>query len=158
MIDLSHLRRHVIEPTLRDLAVGTPGISQPAAVRLLLGTFLAESLVGTRTALVQISGPALGIYQMEPVTHHWLTDRVRSWPLLNAALSRISSHRQDEQLVYDLRYATAMARLRYWVVPEALPDASDAEGLAAYWKQHYNTHLGAGKPAKFVDLMERHGV
>ena len=39
-------------------------------------------------------------------------------------------------------YATAVARLIYWRVPRPLPAASDLDGLAAYWKTHYNTAAG----------------
>jgi hypothetical protein len=38
------------------------------------------------------------------------------------------------RLAYDLRYATAMARAAYWLIPEPLPAASDLDGLDAYYQ------------------------
>jgi len=56
----------------------------------------------------------------------------------------------EEQLIHNLAYATAIARVIYLRKPEALPAAFDIEGLAKYWKDHYNTYLGAGKVEDFV--------
>ena len=47
-------------------------------------------------------------------------------------------------------YATTIARLIYWRVPRPLPAASDLEGLAAYWKAHYNTAAGRGTVEHFL--------
>jgi len=65
--------------------------------------------------------------------------------------SRSSLH---SQLVHNLAYATAIARVIYWRRPEALPEA--AAGLAKYWKDHYNTHLGAGKEKDFIRKLTPH--
>jgi len=58
----------------------------------------------------------------------------------------------------DLAYACAMARIHYLRVPERLPSAMDVDGLARYWKAHYNTHLGAGKPHEAVENYQRFAV
>ena len=34
--------------------------------------------------------------------------------------------------------------------PDALQEAGDIEGQAAFWKQHYNTPLGKGTVTKYV--------
>ena len=54
-------------------------------------------------------------------------------------------------------YATAVARLIYWRVPRPLPAANNLDGLAAYWKTHYNTRLGDGREPKFVQALRKHG-
>jgi hypothetical protein len=54
-----------------------------------------------------------------------------------------------------MAYATAIARLVYRRRPEPLPEASDTPGLAAYWKAHYNTPRGKGRPETFVNALER---
>ena len=46
-------------------------------------------------------------------------------------------------------YAAAMCRLHYRRVPAPLPQLGDPDAVAAYWKQHYNTALGAGTPEQF---------
>lgn len=149
MIRVDHLREHVIRPALRSISVSRP-MDAPAAIELLVGTYLAESRVGGNTALVQMKGPALGIWQMEPPTYMWL--RSRGW-----TFEHTLGAKDPQRLIYDLRHAAIMARLRYWVAPDPLPAADDIAGLAGYWKRVYNTHLGAGDPAKFVELYNQHG-
>ncbi len=150
MLDPRQFRVLVIRPTLKHLKMWTP-----AAENLLLGTAAHESRL---TYLKQHgSGPALGVYQIEPATHEdvWenylkykgdIAGRVRAlasqnWPGEN------NMHRE---LITNLAYATAIARLVYYRRPEPMPAANDIDGLARYWKQHYNTPLGAGRPAEFV--------
>ncbi len=144
-----HLLRYVVRPTLEAL-----GLASSAAERLLLGTAAHESGLGRY--LRQVNGPALGIYQMEPATHddiwrHWLPaypqlrDQVRAW-----AADCAVAYPPADQLVWDLRYATAMARLHYRRVRDPLPDADDIAALAAYWKTHYNTVRGRGDPQQYV--------
>lgn len=169
--------RYVIAPTLRHL-----DLYSPAAVRLLLGTALHESggllLIDQWTGPGDAAlGPAIGLYQVEPATHDdiWrnvlfadpdgaavdladrpaghgrrvlLTSRLRG--LMLKPLSR------DERLLCPF-YATAIARLVYWRRPEPLPDAGDLEGLAAYYKAHFNTPLGASTPAKWIADFRRYG-
>ena len=148
MIDPQHFRDRVIRPTLEYLDMWSQ-----AAENLLIGTALVESNL---SALVQDGGPALGVYQVEPATHDdilvtYLFDK----PDLDRRVCEFAGGipplaRVAEQLVVNLGYATAIARLVYWRRPEPLPDASDVEALGLYWKQHYNTRLGAGDPAEFV--------
>ena len=58
-------------------------------------------------------------------------------------------------LTNDLSYSVAMARLKYWRDPEPLPQAGDIEGLAHYWKDHYNSHLGKGTVEEFIENYQR---
>ena len=55
-----------------------------------------------------------------------------------------------ENLATNLMYGAAVCRLRYYRQPEALPEPGDIEGQAAFWKQHYNTPLGAGTVSKYT--------
>jgi hypothetical protein len=43
-----------------------------------------------------------------------------------------------------------MCRVRYIRATPPLPSQDDLQGLANYWKQHYNTPLGAGTPEEFL--------
>ena len=147
MLDPEQFRRHVIRPSLKRL-----GLHSPAAESLLLGTAIAESGL---SALVQKGGgPALGVYQIEPATHadlwrnHLAYRPVRAARVLTLAAGGLG---RPEQLVWNLAYATAMARLVYWRRPELLPPAGDIPGLAAYWKAHFNTAAGKGAAAKFIE-------
>ena len=45
----------------------------------------------------------------------------------------------DENLSTNLMYGAAVCRPCYYRKPDALPEAGDTEGQAAFWKQYYNT-------------------
>jgi hypothetical protein len=150
MINPADLRALVIAPTLIYLQ-----LHSTVAEKLLLGTALAESSVNGQTYLKQIQGPALGIYQIEPATHddlwknflafhHPLELRVRGL-LVQAGLAE-----KEPQLIWNLAYATAIARLVYYRKKAVLPP-DDLQAIAQYWKRHYNTRLGAGTVAGFIN-------
>lgn len=157
MIDPAQFRTRVIRPAIRAL-----GLWSAAAEDLLLGTALVESGL---TYLVQHGGgPALGVFQIEPATHEDVLENwVRFRPEYDARLDAIAAPAADEddlrdQLVWNLAYAAAIARLVYYRRPEPLPVRGDVAGYAAYWKRFYNTHLGAGREDKFVRAFERHAA
>ncbi len=158
MIDPNDFRHYVVRPTLTCLHPPVP-VSRAAEV-LLLGTALVES--GLSALMQRGGGPALGLYQIEPATHVDLWDRYLAYrPALARHLRgdfglRKEGVPRDERLITNLAYATAIARLIYWRRPEPLPDAADMLGLGAYWKQHYNSSLGAGRAAHFSSLLDRH--
>ena len=129
----------VIKPTLAWLH-----LESPAAEALLLGTALAES--GLQYLFQLGGGPALGVYQMEPATHDDIWKNYAAFrPALAQRVVELLApwmHEDIDQLVGNLPYATAMARLHYLRVSEALPETP--QGMARYWKRHYNTASGAG--------------
>lgn len=143
-ISSDHLTKHVVVPALTDY-----GLHSTSAVELLLGTAAVESWLGTY--LAQVGGPALGIYQMEPTTHDDIWGNFLAYRNgLRLALElEFGKAPTADRLVYDLRYATLMARIHYLRVRMPLPGAGDTDGQAAYWKQHYNTPEGAGSVAKY---------
>lgn len=55
----------------------------------------------------------------------------------------------EKELITNLAYATAMARVFYRRVKEALPAADDLDGMGRYWKKYYNTPLGRGTVEEF---------
>src|SRR5215813_351223 len=137
-----------IRPALTTLAAG--GL---AAEQLLLGTGIQESLLIDRQQ--HGGGPALGLFQMESATHDdcWnnflkfnkgLADKVRL--TLNPGQKP-----QAATMKLNDRYATAMCRVKYMRVKAALPVENDIEGMANFWKEHYNTALGAGTPEEFLN-------
>jgi hypothetical protein len=129
----------IINPALRDL-----GMYSASAVELLVFTCAAESLGGT--FLAQVNGPAIGVYQMEPATHNdiWQNYIKFRGNLVMMMLSNFDCPYMpsEHRMYYDLRYATAMARLHYARVPKALPQADDVNGLWDYYKTYYNTEKG----------------
>ena len=58
-------------------------------------------------------------------------------------------------MVWNLRYAVLMARVKYIRAPVPLPDAADAAALSAYHKQHYNTALGQANASANTPLFQQ---
>lgn len=147
-MNLEQLKTQVIEPVLHHL-----DLHSKAAVNLLLGVCAVESDSGEY--LVQLnSGPAKGIFQMEPATRKDIDNNFLKYRPVLRGLVRdyaVSGLNLDDQLVFNLAYAVAMARVHFYRVPDALPDHDDLIGLAGYWKKHYNTVLGAGTVDHFID-------
>ena len=56
----------------------------------------------------------------------------------------------EDELTQNDAYAAAMARIQYLRAPKQLPTAGDTEGMAAYWKQYYNTPLGDGTVDQYI--------
>ncbi len=107
MLNPDQFRSHVIRPTL-----ATIGLQSRAAECLLLGTALVESGL---TALVQKGRePALGVYQVEPGTHADIWKNFLAFRpalALKVAKLRALPNPDHGQLVWNLGYATAVARL-----------------------------------------------
>lgn len=151
MIDPVQLRDCVVRPVLEHLAPEIP--YSLAAEQLLLGTAAQESRM---TYLKQLGkGPAVGIWQMEPFTH----DDLWRTTLLGASNPLAIKVRQLElpnwwakdarEMVGNLFYACAMARVFYRRIQAPLPAAGDVPAMAAYWKRYYNTAHGKGTVEEF---------
>lgn len=155
MTDFHHyraVRDLIVRPVLQHL-----GMHSEAAARLVWITGIAESRF---QHIKQIgAGPALSWWQIEPETADWLwfdylqrrqdiRDRVED---LSASAFPIVN-----QLPWNQGLACALCRVRYWTVPERLPKADDADGMGAYWKDHYNTAGGAGDADKFAALYRQY--
>lgn len=144
------LREYIVRPVLRRLGKYSEG-----AEELLMLTAATESLCGEY--LHQVGGPALGLFQMEPATHDDIWENYLKYkPELAAIVKQFGHHTRE--LPGNLYYATAMARIHYLRVPDALPSPMDVQGLAQYWKDHYNTHLGAGDPAEASEKYQQLAV
>ena len=124
-----------------------------ASEELLLGTAIQESLLEFRRQLG--GGPARGLFQMEPATHDDCWENYLNFRRSLAEKVKSTLEPGEEPVAETLetndRYAAAMCRVRYLRVPAAMPIAGDIEGMANYWKQHYNTPLGAGRPEEFIE-------
>jgi len=128
----------------------------PEAEMLLLGTAAQESSL--RDAQQIGGGPALGYFQMEPATHDdcW-SNYINARPPLKAKMmaARIASDPPRAiEMVTGHQYDAAMDRMRYMRVSAPIPTAP--RDIAAYWKLHYNTPLGAGSAAEFIANWNRH--
>lgn len=142
------LKELIIEPVLKSLQ-----LYSNSAVNLLLGTAAVESNLGEYLEQISI-GIAKGIYQIEMETHNNIVNYIiKTYPHLYGILSnfKISSMTNEENLIGNLYYATAIARLIYFSIKRKLPPHNDIEGLAKYWKKYYNTEKGKGTVQDFID-------
>ncbi|GBQ91007.1 hypothetical protein [Gluconobacter albidus] len=141
-LNLSQVRSLIVRPALQAL-----GLWSLAAENLLMGTMLVES--GGVYLQQAGGGPAVGLWQMEPVTHddcweNWLCapGRSRQATALRQMIGYLAP--SAALMIWNLKYAAGMARIRYQRVSAPLPAADDAQALCAYWKTHYNTAGGGG--------------
>ncbi|EPW7384749.1 TPA: hypothetical protein ACMD15_003410 [Vibrio cholerae] len=146
-----HYKKFVVVPTLKKI-----GLYSEAAANLIVGTAAQES---NGHHLIQLNGVALGFIQMEPATYTDIWDNFLSFkPELEAKISHLASIESTsnglppdkEQLITNLAFSVAMCRAHYLRKREPLPNHDDVEGMAKYWKEHYNTHKGKGTPEEFI--------
>jgi hypothetical protein len=170
-IDPTQLRELIVRPALECI-----NLWSPAAEDLVMGTAAVESHCGRYLKQVG-GGPALGIFQMEPATHDdiW-KNYLRHCVNLAGKVAGLSSEDEESlctamrrdaswapwrdyvpdagEMVWNLAYAAAMARVHYRRSPEPLPAAGDVQGMARLWKKVYNTPAGAGTVEKFIRSWE----
>lgn len=129
-----------------------------AAENIVVGTAAHES--GGFKYRRQVGGPALGLFQIEPVTHdsirnEWHKTHPEIIDLLDKYL--IPGHDAVDQLVDNDHYAAGICRLKYAGVKDPLPDAYDIPGLAAYYVKFYNAG-GKATAQEFVDDYHRYVI
>jgi len=150
MLDEKQFKECIIIPTLQHLDPIIP--YSEAAVELLMGTAIVESGLVYLRQLGR--GPAVGVYQMEPATHddiweHYIAYRYREVDEEKGLCDLLASS-DAQDMVGNMNYATAMARIHYYRVSEPLPEAGDVEAMAHYWKTYYNTSAGKGTTLKYL--------
>lgn len=134
-INKRNFRELIVRPALQQLQMWSE-----AAEELLMLTAAQESHLGTYLRqgwkkLDDGQGAALGPFGVERTTFNWLK-------ALYGAHNELG-YRDAEEMQWDLLLAAKAARLRYRVVKEPLPSATDLQGLASYYKTWYNTEAGA---------------
>lgn len=154
-LNAEQLRTLVVRPALKTI-----GLWSPAAENLVMGTAAQES--GLRH-LHQLKGPAVGLWQIEPATYRDIWERyLPSRPALSNDLRRWAGGGNPANNVIpsvelmhgNLFFAAAMCRVFFLRIPQPLPAADDVEALGKYWKTFYNTNLGRGTVAQFIQSYE----
>jgi hypothetical protein len=146
IVDPKQFREYVVRPTLLYL-----GDYRPNMENLLVGTAWHESK-GCSYLHQLGGGPALGVFQIEPFTHHdqwgsYLNYHQAAHDLILKLASVRSMHDgrpDDSELIGNMPYACAIAWCKYKRAPQEMPAAADLRGLAEYWKHIYNSNGGAG--------------
>lgn len=139
------LRTEIIRPVLKKIDLWSE-----AAEDLLLGTAVHES-GGLKRVRQYDGGPALSYFQMEPATLFDLHDHFLKFrPEMREKLDQfqITALLISENLIMNLAYVTAAARLQYYRAPEEIPRG--IQGQADYWKKYWNTEQGKGTPEQYI--------
>lgn len=147
MINCHQFKDSVLHPSLNAL-----GLYSPEAEQLLIATGAHESKGGTY--LVQIGGPAMGFYQMEDATYHDIFDNYLKYnghlrDHVQAACG-FSVIPPSTELIWNLKYATIMARLDYLRHPDELPKVGDLDGVWNIYKKIYNSSKGDAQKDEFL--------
>jgi hypothetical protein len=148
-INIGQLKYCVVEPAISAL-----GLNSAAALNLVTGTALAES---GGVYLKQLgTGPALGLWQVEPATEQdiWTNFLKYRADLSSRVHGLLCGGPTTPQLVWNLAYCAAICRLKYYRAPDALPGARDAAAMADMHKRIYNSALGAADPAVNTPLFQ----
>lgn len=146
-----HQLRKLIAETLKEV-----DLYSHEATELLMLTAAVESQGGEY--IEQIRGPANGIFQMEPATELdiWKNYLAYKPHLKDKAEKFLLGTIEDEEEVWNLKYAIIMARLHYLRVPKPLPRS--ILGMAEYWKSYYNTYEGKGSVDKAIEAYETYAL
>lgn len=142
-----------------ELITSRDWVNNEDVVELLMLTAAQESHLGRY--LMQIRGPARGVFQIEPRT---LEDLIQNYLAyrddLAAAIRAVHGKGMDSEinLTGNLAFQICVARLIYRRAPAALPDKDDVESMAKYWKKYWNTELGKGTVEEAIDNYIRYAV
>jgi hypothetical protein len=153
-MDAEQLRKYIVGPALAEI-----GMWSEAAEDLVMGTAAQESHL--KYVRQFNDGPARGMFQMEPATHddiwnNWLAYKRHVSQELKDAIGFEGFRPDAERLVWDIKYGAMMCRIHYRRVSAPLPEFGDVQGYAEYWKEYYNTVLGAGTVEEFVKHWNRY--
>lgn len=153
MLDILNFKNLILVPTLKAVDLYSESV-----VNLLLGTAIQESRL---TYLKQKGGgPALGLFQIEPATlddiyfRYLLREDKRE--LMGRVQKFTTAQSVREQVIGNIPFAVVIARIRYLMVPEALPAYDVLQALGEYWKRFYNTTAGKGEAHEFVENYNRY--
>ena len=149
-MDKEQLRELIVRPTLKEIPHG----ESYEAVLAIMMIIAHESLRGHYLKQTH-NGPALGLGNMEPLTHDdtWRHgDSIwRNAGLLNIITpyeERNAIHPKPERMIYDLRYAVFMMRQRLFMKREKLPKSLIE--MSKYLKKFWNSTKGAADGSSYA--------
>lgn len=126
----------VIRPTLKKLGIYTDSFEQ-----LLIGTAAAETGIGLH--LAQPGHEGLGVYLITPTQHRQVWDNYLAFHPELASLIRGCASQQlflehpDQELAFNLQYATAIAAAIYLQAMGEPPQLLNSTQLANLWQRYY---------------------
>lgn len=166
VISNTQFRQCVIQPVLSVLEPHGVGSARNAE-EILVATMAHETL-GCKYIIQQGKSGifwkgGLGPFQMEGATHDNVVSRYLPeeegqpkkgrLPIKKSQVMsffNFKDYPDSTEMVYNLRYATLMARLNYWLKPGSLPQYDDMDGVYNYYKKNWNTELGSATKDSFL--------
>ena len=129
-------RQQIVAPALKAVS-----LHSQAAENLLVATAVCESDL---LEVVQNPIPIAKSFMMiEDATYkdciRYLQDRQRTIGDRILAACFYASWPPAEALIWDMRLSVLIARVKYYMQPQALPAADDALGICRYYIAHYNS-------------------
>lgn len=157
-MNANELKTTIIEPVLEAMYM-----SSPRATQMLIGIAAVESDMCKNLKNTICS--SLGPWQIEKKTFEDIKDRYlmrHDKQQLRDEVENVCDVTLEnlpfEELLTNFKLGCAFARIRLWWVSTSLPEVNDVEGMAEYWKAHYNTALGAGTEQDFVDKYNKYEI
>lgn len=146
-MDIEQLKQNIIYPVL-----AFNNLYNPEAEAMLIATCLQETQAGKFVKLNKYGAvPSLGIYQMTSYTHDtiWRTQLMRPDQKKKVRDCLMFFNFVDvpkaEQMIWNVGYATFMARIFYLYINRPLPAFDDVEGqwkfYKAYWQPNTESNL-----------------
>lgn len=117
---------------------------KPECVELLCMIAAHESGLGKHRK--QINGPALSLFQIEPITHDSIWDNCDS---IKALAKKLGITRNLKSLETDDRYAAFVARCYLLMDKNSVPKSVCEMGQ--YAKSYWNSSAGKASPEAYVD-------
>jgi hypothetical protein len=150
------IRRYIIVPALKI----TDTWSESAEI-LVYGTGWVESQWAYTRQIGNVKNGGYGFYSDEPADYKdigkWLNEHKQTSlkDRILAACYYMALPLDIGALEHNIKLATLICRCHYLRIPEALPAANDAPGMARYHKKYYNSMLGATDPAKSTVIFKK---
>jgi hypothetical protein len=120
------------------------GLHSDHCVELLAMLAAHESLGGKHRRQIG-GGPALGIFQIEPVTHNSIWDNSDT---IKSRAARFGIKEDVSKLETDDRYSIWVAR--HYLAQDVNPLPKTPEAMAAYCKSYWN-RTGKATPEKYLN-------
>ncbi len=170
-MDAQQLHDYIIKPTLEHMDLMLGNYNTKEARFLLLCTAAIESNCGGKIVQddIEYGKGGLGMFQMESKTHDdtWINCDALKDGEFASLISRLRDRRHVRHewghLLTSPMYACAMARLKYAMDKESLPEmpstgrelmATDAYCFWVQYKRIYNTNLGSAMFDRWVQALE----
>ena len=119
--------------------------------------YLMTCIAGVESKLTHLkqlpNGPALGPFQIEPATY---LDTCRYLNIRPGLRDQILSYCQydtlptPDALIHNLAFNALIARVKIWMVREAIPSYKDPQSQASYYEKYYNANADVDKTQEFI--------